>query len=149
MARKHPIKRALISRVKRIRTSAGISQQELGRRLGVSRGTIKRLEGGELKELDEAKLDKLLRLLEHLEAVSALGGKSSSKTKTKKKPGQKLEKKPAKKTTKAPKKSGNAKQAAKLRSQLAKKDHDSVRKSLKKLLKEAGLLDVTLRELLG
>lgn len=147
MARKQPIKRALISRVKKIRMAAGVSQQDLGRQLGVSRGTIKRLEGGELAEMDEAKLDKLLRLLEHLEARAALGGKSSSKTK--KKPGQKPEKKPAKKTTKAPKKSGNAKRAAKLRSQLAKKDHDSVRKSLKKLLKEAGLLDVTLRELLG
>lgn len=143
MARKQPIKRALISRVKKIRMAAGVSQQDLGRQLGVSRGTIKRLEGGELAEMDEAKLDKLLRLLEHLEARAALGGKSSSKTK--KKPGQKPEKKPATKTTKK----SSAKTAAKLRSQLTnKKSGKTIRKIVRKALQEAGLLNITLGEFL-
>jgi len=118
----------LLRKCRSIRRAAGVSQDRLAKVVGVSRGKIKRLEGGELREIDRQEQRKISRALAQLHKDARKSGSL------------KKEASPASR-----RKSRNANLKKKVAERRARREKA---REVRKVLEKAGLLDVTLGELL-
>ena len=137
----------LLRKCRSIRQAHRVTQARFAKFAGVSRGKIKRLEGGELTELDRDEFDRLAGLLsdmlKRLEPAPATKMECPIAA-------EKRKKRVAKSKGRLADPKERKKRVAKLKSQLAeRKVRKKAAAEARKVLEEAGLLDVTLRELLS
>lgn len=112
MTERIPINNFMSSRVRKARTTQGLSQQWLAQTARVPRARIKRIECNELQTVDLKEYKRICKTLGIPVAVKKAKKKAASKKK-------------------------------------ARAQHPGTRRAVLRLLEEAGVLDMTLRELIS